>query len=113
MNLSYKKYRKIQRFSLHVPILYFTDKQHFTNDVHINQSLSISLLTLFCLFQNKPAPLSKIQKQKEMDTIKKLGSLMLILTISLPCFAKKKGFSLTVTYGPWPGKNLNFAVIKE
>lgn len=25
-----------------------------------------------------------------MDTIKKLGSLMLILTISLPCFAKKK-----------------------
>ena len=90
MNLSYKKYRRIQRFSLHVPILYFTDKQHFTNDVHINQSLSISLLTLFCLFQNKPAPLSKIQKQKEMDTIKKLGSLMLILTISLPCFAKKK-----------------------
>ncbi len=48
-----------------------------------------------------------------MDTIKKLGSLMLILTISLPCFAKKKGFSLTVTYGPWSGKNLNFAVIKE
>lgn len=52
--------------------------------------MSISLLTVFAFSKNTSYLWRKFKTKREMKTIKKLGSLILILAISLPCFAKKE-----------------------